>query len=92
MTPYSHEKHELARVLGRACDQTQELQFFLTRKPDEFRRMASDVRQGQTLSPSEIDRIGKRLKALAVDALHSLAEAHALAAVYYPEKSNEEAA
>lgn len=92
MTPYSHEKHELARVLGRACDQSQELYFFLTRKPDEFRRMANDVRRGQPISPSEIDRIGKRFKALAADALHSLAEAHALSTVYFPETSNEEAA
>lgn len=92
MKPYSHEIHELSRVLGRACDQAQELHFFLTRKPDEFRRMANDVRRGQPVSPSEIDRIGKRLKALAVDALHSLAEAHALSTIYFPEISNEEAA
>lgn len=92
MKPYSHEIHELSRVLNRACDQTQELHFFLTHKPDYFRRLAKDVRNGKPLSPSEIDRIGKRFKALAVDALQSLAEAHALSSVYFPETSNEEAA
>lgn len=92
MKPYSHERHELYRVLNRACDQTQELHFFLTRKPEAFRRIAKDARDGKPISASEIESTGRRFKLLATEALRSLAEAHALATVYYPEPSNEEAA
>ena len=92
MKPYSHERHELSRALGRACDHAQELSFFLKHKPEHFRKLAKDARDGKPLSPSDLERIGKHLKGLAADALHSIAEAHALASVFNPETINEEAA
>ena len=92
MKPYSHERHELSRALGRACDHAQELSFFLRHKPEHFRKLAKDARDGKPLSPSDLERIGKHLKGLAADALHSIAEAHALASVFNAETINEEAA
>ena len=89
MKPYSHERHELSRALGRACDHAQEISFFLKHKPAHFRKLAKEARDGKPLSPSELERIGKHLKGLAADALHSIAEAHALASVFYSETHNQ---
>lgn len=90
MSAHSQERHELARMLGRACDAVQALDFAVGRKPELLRRLAADARAGRPVGPDEISSLGRRIKELATEALQELGGAHALATVIHPE--NEEAA
>lgn len=90
MTAHPHERHELARMLGRACDAVQALDFLVSRKPEHLRRLAADARAGRPVPPDEISSLERRIKELAVEALQELGGADALARVINPEGEKEE--
>jgi hypothetical protein len=92
MTAHPHERHELARMLGRACDAVQALDFVVSHKPAYLRRLAADARAGRPVAPDEISSLGCRIKELASEALQELGGAYALARVIHPEGEREEAA
>lgn len=92
MSAHPHERNKFARMLGRACDAVQALDFLVSHKPEHLRRLASSARTGRPIAPDEISSLGRRIKELASEALQELGGAHALARVIHPENEKGEAA
>ena len=82
LTPRGHERHEMATALLRACDAFGAIAFLASNKPRRLRDLAQLIRTGRAIDADELESAAKRLKALSAEALHALAEAHALASVF----------
>ena len=82
LKPYSHERHEIARHLGAACDCAQELGFFLSNKPRRFRDLGAGIKRGDDIDAREIETAARRIRKLSVETLEALRRAHALASIF----------
>ncbi len=82
LVPYRHEREEVARHLGAACDHAQELSFYLANKPRRFRDLGAEIRRGGDIRAGEIEAAGRRIRRLCDDTLDALRRAHALAAIF----------